>query len=321
MKKKWNRPGLKRVLLKQVYNFYPKYYHKTIWLIGTGRSGTTWISSLINHDNTYRELFEPFHPELRELKSLGLKKHHYLKPGTQNVKIEHISKQIFNGSFYSPRVEYSNKLIWSVNYKNILVKDIFASLLAFEICNNNQQIKPILLLRNPFAVALSKKQTKHWNWMDSPSNFLKQKDLVDDFLKPYVELIQDISANGSYIDKQILIWCIINFIPLVQFKEKDLLVSFYEDWIMDPDNELKRINEYIGLNQIAPYQITKTTTFQNPSRTAQKKSFNVSKWRRELTLEQIKSGERILERFGLKKIYTKDSVPDHIVLNEIRMAK
>ena len=32
------------------------------WMVGSGRSGTTWLASLINADHTMREVFEPVHP-------------------------------------------------------------------------------------------------------------------------------------------------------------------------------------------------------------------------------------------------------------------
>ena len=31
------------------------------WMVGSGRSGTTWLSSLLNADCTMREVFEPVH--------------------------------------------------------------------------------------------------------------------------------------------------------------------------------------------------------------------------------------------------------------------
>ena len=34
----------------------------TIIVAGMGRSGTTWGVNIINHDNSYRVLFEPFSP-------------------------------------------------------------------------------------------------------------------------------------------------------------------------------------------------------------------------------------------------------------------
>ena len=37
-------------------------YRDTILLAGSGRSGTTWVSDIMNYDNEYRYIFEPFHP-------------------------------------------------------------------------------------------------------------------------------------------------------------------------------------------------------------------------------------------------------------------
>jgi hypothetical protein len=35
-------------------------FRNTIFLAGTGRSGTTWLSNIINYKNEYRYMFEPF---------------------------------------------------------------------------------------------------------------------------------------------------------------------------------------------------------------------------------------------------------------------
>ena len=47
-------------------NYYLGSYQDAIWLVGEARSGTTWVSDLINWDKRYREMFEPFHPTFSE---------------------------------------------------------------------------------------------------------------------------------------------------------------------------------------------------------------------------------------------------------------
>ena len=44
-------------------------YRRSVYLAGDGRSGTTWISEIINCDNRYRYMFEPFHPSFVPLAS------------------------------------------------------------------------------------------------------------------------------------------------------------------------------------------------------------------------------------------------------------
>ncbi len=43
-------------------NYYLGNYSNTVWIIGDGRSGTTWLGDIINWKKNYREMFEPFHP-------------------------------------------------------------------------------------------------------------------------------------------------------------------------------------------------------------------------------------------------------------------
>src|SRR3712207_9472155 len=37
-------------------------HRNSVFLAGSGRSGTTWVAEIINHRNGYRLVFEPFHP-------------------------------------------------------------------------------------------------------------------------------------------------------------------------------------------------------------------------------------------------------------------
>ena len=55
--------------------------HKSsVFLAGSGRSGTTWVSAVINHQGAYRLVFEPFHPgKVRMMR--GFRRRQYLRPG------------------------------------------------------------------------------------------------------------------------------------------------------------------------------------------------------------------------------------------------
>ena len=70
---------------------------------------------------------------------------------------------------------------------------------------------------------------KDWVWMTDPMKFLDQPELVEDYLLPFIPLINEVSERGDYLEKLLLIWCIINYIPLKQFNKEELLIVFYED--------------------------------------------------------------------------------------------
>ncbi|MBT8235483.1 MAG: sulfotransferase domain-containing protein [Bacteroidia bacterium] len=309
---------LKILFIKPIYRLYKVKYVHTIWLLGSGRSGTTWIASLINYDETYRELFEPFHIVLPELKFSGFTKHHYLKADAEHGKIQKLAKRILNGQFYSPRPEASNTYIWQSKYKNLLVKDVFANLLAYNVCKWNNHIKPIFLIRNPYAVALSKCSKKDWYWMTDPKDFLAQDNLVQDFLKPHVDYINEISDDGTYLDKQILIWSVINFIPLTQFAEDEICITFYEDWTIDPNAELLRIQHFIDQSSSPVIDIKASPKFSRPSKTTATKKFDITSWKSEISKEQLASGNKILEHFGLHMLYDEASIPRRTALVNFR---
>ncbi|WP_435134189.1 sulfotransferase domain-containing protein [Formosa sp. A9] len=307
-----------KIFVTYIYKYYPKQYDKTIWLIGSGRSGTTWVSSLINFNNSFRELFEPFHPSYSELSAVGFCQHKYLNDANDNIAIETLSSQILKGNFYQKRSEEANRFIWQrPRYKNMLIKDIFTNLLAYQICKTNKYVKPVLLIRNPFSVALSKSRTKDWYWMTDPIDFLNQKELMNDFLNPFENLIKDISKNGTHLDKQILIWSIINYVPLKQFKGNELLVTFYEDWVINPEKELNRIQEFVKLDLSVNGDFKDFKKFKKPSKTSVTNNFSISNWKSQINQEQLKSASDILERFGFKELYDENSIPNHFILESL----
>ena len=133
---------LKHLTMKLVYMFYPKRYDKVIWLIGSGRSGTTWISSLINHRGEYREIFEPFHPSNIECRLIGFKKHQYLRPDQQKFDLHLLAKLVFSGSYYNIYDRTGNNQIWNSKHRFLLVKDIFANLMAYNVCLKKKTLSP-----------------------------------------------------------------------------------------------------------------------------------------------------------------------------------
>ena len=154
--------------------------------------------------------------------------------------------------------------------------------------------------------------------MSDPIEFLQQENLYTDFLQPFGSLIKAVSEEGSYLEKQILIWCIINYIPLAQFREEDLCITFYEDWILDPEKEYSRISNLLGETEEGALKLKDSYHYKKPSKTSAQKEFSIIDWRDKLSREELSSGLRILVRFGLSELYDSDSKPDHIALAQYR---
>ena len=216
-------------------------YSSKVWLIGDGRSGTTWVSDLINYDKFYREVFEPFHPFLISPNKF-LSSHYYARPGTKNQELYDVSKRVFSGNFSHPRTDFNNS---NKIYNALFIKDIFANLFSYWVHENFDDLKIILLVRNPFAVALSKYHKRHWHWVNDPMTLFNQLDLRNDYLYAYEDIIFDTVKMNSFILNQILIWAIIHFIPFRQFNSEEIHLLFYENILTNPIEELSRLTNYI----------------------------------------------------------------------------
>lgn len=305
-----------KIILKM--NYLLNNYKDVVWLIGDGRSGTTWVASIINHDNRYREMFEPFHPKLID-DMKPLLPHQYLRVDASDECIQKISHDVFTGKFTHSRVDSQNN---SLTYKGLLIKDIFANLFAFWATNNFSQLKTILLIRNPFAVALSKQKKKHWLWTNDPMELLNQRELFEDYLHPFEDQIREICGKNNYILSQILIWSIINYVPLRQFNSKQLHVVFYEDMFASPHEELTKILRFIDPGKLNSSLTLDSEVVDQPSRVCGDDSnilsgtSPVTTWRTELKEDEIDAGMEILKIFGLEELYDESGIPDRNVVNK-----
>lgn len=305
-----------RILILKL-NYLLKNYSDVVWLLGDGRSGTTWVSNLINYDKKYRVMFEPFHPRVRNMDFSLL--HQYIRPSAHNEDLKYAASNVLSGKFVNKRVDSENNTYF---YNGILIKDIFANLLSYWAIQQFSNVKPILLVRHPFSVAFSKYKLKHWLWETEPLNLLNQTELYEDHIHSFESLIRDISSRKNYILNQILIWCIVNYVPLRQYSLGEIHVCFYEKIYTDPCNEVHKIFEFIkGASIEEPIVIPKEIA-SRPSRVANESEntvFGTSPtyaWKNEFTPDLIEDGLMILKQFGFDNLYDDHMIPNDKVIKD-----
>ena len=305
---KW--PVRKVIANAMAVDYHLGNYREVIWLVGDGRSGTTWVSDLINWKKRYREMFEPFHPRLvKGMEHFALNQ--YLRPDDTDSKYTNTMYSAFSGRFRNERVDSRNLRL--VFYCGLLIKDIFANLLIGWVNNHLPEVKKVFIIRNPFAVALSKRRMKNSIWMTEPREFLKQKALCDDHIQPFEDVIA--SVGSDYVERQVMIWAIIHYVPFKQLSRNGIYILFYEELYSRPEEELLRLFSYLGGDGSTRVDRRLISRVRSPSRTAGKVSnivrgdSPIAAWKSQLSAEQIDKGLKILERFGLQQIYGTDLMP------------
>ena len=283
---------IKRKLHSKFFFDHKPNHRSTIFLAGTGRSGTTWVSDIINYKNEYRYIFEPFHPYKVSICSKFNYKQ-YLRPDNQDQAFIEPAKAILSGRVRNNWMDFYNKK-FICNKR--LIKDIRANFLLKWIHENFPAIRIILLFRHPCAVASSRIKR---NWYNTQlEEILAQKELMEDFLNPFRS---EIERAQTIFEKLIFLWCIENYVPLKQFKKGEIHLAFYENFCVNPKHEIERLFLFLGKN----FDKKVFENLKKPSPLSRKDSAIITgdslidSWRKHITNEQIERAVEILDLFEL----------------------
>jgi hypothetical protein len=239
-------------------------------IVGTARSGTSWLSETIASQHRYRILFEPEH-ETRTKKG-HLLCDQWIANINDSRKANYYLKQVFANRVDCDWIAQSSNRKFKMHLlpfipKKYIIKFVRANLLAKHM-NENFEIPVIHMIRNPYDVLHSQLRA-NFPWLVDMKLFVGQTNLV--------KLIKDFSGINieeyqSFSKLQILTlrWCIENVIPLellepYQYKHQ---IVRYEDLYKDI-NYFYKLCETFDLTQIKGvedlYRSPSTKTHKNSS--------------------------------------------------------
>lgn len=276
---------------------------QVVWMIGDGRSGSSWIAGLLTATCAYRQLFEPFHPrEVRKFSDYPL--NHFQRPGSCNEALRSKLQDVFEGRINNRRV---NQDAGRFLHDGILAKDVFATLLAAWAMENFPRTKLVLTVRNPFAVALSKARKPRWRWTAGPAELVAQDSLVDAHLGPHVDFLSYIEARGDPLLNHIAVWAILHSCFFRDFDARRLHIMIYRRTLKNPSGEMERLLEYLGKPDVVPEfgadLLERPARYSDGSSVAAVRGSGDRNWFDELTADQVKRGNEILAHFGLADLY------------------
>ncbi len=269
----------------------------TVLLAGSGRSGTTWLSDLINHDSGYRRIFEPFHPrKVGHFRAFGSKQ--YLRPGDRREEFLVPARMALTGALRSGWTDRGGA---APGARRRLVKDIRANLLLGWLAENFPGMPIVLLMRHPCAVVSSRLAL---GWRDNLDETISQRELVEDHLLPVERHIR--SARDPF-ERHLFLWCIDNHVPLRQFSPGGIHLCFYENLLLDPEPELRRLFAFLGRD----FDDGALEGLERPSFTSRPGSRpSADGWRSRVDGEQVAKTGEILGLFGLDRVYGSGTMPD-----------
>ncbi len=291
-----------RAFAKQAHLDLGGDQRSTAFLAGSGRGGTTWIAEIINHDNAYRFIFEPFNamhvPLCRAFAS-----RQYLRPGDSRPEFVEPAKAIVSGRIRNGWMDFYNRRVISTRR---LIKDIRAGLFLRWLYELAPGMPIVLVLRHPCAVAASRIR---YGWGYDLRDFLDQDELVTDYLAP---LRERLSAITDPFHAHVARWCIENVVPLRQFSAGEIHVAFYETFRADPRGEVARLFAYLH----RPVDDAVFDHVARPSSMAWESAAGINAtgsradgWKASVTREQEMKALDVLKWFDLDRIYGSDAMP------------
>lgn len=211
----------------------PKDLGRTVLLAGSGRSGTTWVTELLNIDRDFRVVFEPFDSRFNPS---WVQTRQYLEPGDEAPAFEATVRQALDGTLSNPWVDAHNT---ALRPGLRLVKAIRANLFLGWLAERFPEVRIVYLLRHPLAVALSREQM---NWGAGINQLTGQSRLVERLGAKSAWLREE---RDPFL-RQVLLWCVENAVALEAMPSRAHVV-YYEDLCVAPEAAAGAMFAALGL--------------------------------------------------------------------------
>lgn len=232
-------------------------FTKQVIIVGSARSGTSWLCELLAKPYRYRLLFEPEH-EFQTKKGHLLCDRWIENTGDADRETIKYLKNIFRNQVDSNWIaQHSNRTwkrhLWPFVPKKIIIKFVRCNLAA-NFLSTQFKIPVIHIIRNPFEVIESQQRVR-FPWLYDLSRFQKQNKLVCYLQKTYGFDLCSLQSF-SEIEKLAVRWCIENKISLdfnanntlyriIKFEElrnnEDLFTKLCEELQLEVAPNLKKI--------------------------------------------------------------------------------
>jgi hypothetical protein len=274
-------------------------------VIGSGRSGTTWLSELINYDATLRFVFEPLQEDWG-IKYQALKPWLYCEPQAISKQLEADINHLFFGFYRGHGMDTWNTNRWTT-YCGRLVKSIRMQGLLSVVHSLLPDVKIIYIMRHPCAVLQSYYRTSWKPQLGLLIANMTQKNVIVD------EHIERLSNASSTLDQYMYLWALENRVALEQLKTIPHHLCFYETLIDSPNQSISSLFNFLGKDssEITSSHLSKPSSHASYRKNQASTSGSpIESWKHRLSADDIQRCLQITEECGLADIYTSNPLPN-----------
>jgi len=222
-------------------------------LAGSGRSGTTWVADMLTDGTGLQQIYEPLHPvfvsQARVQTGFDGRDPYlrlfYLQADNDDPTWRQFWASVLEGRLRNYWTNYA-QIAWFPD--RFLIKTIRANLMLGYLYD---QFCPqiVYLTRHPCAVVYSRLRKVMVPWHADVSDILSQELLVEDYLRPWVGMIeQEHDLLGAHA-----VWCAVeNMVSQRELATRHHYALSYEALSLNPKGELERLFAYLGIDAPCP---------------------------------------------------------------------
>jgi hypothetical protein len=278
-------------------------YRRTLLVVGSARSGSTWLSDLLEESLRCRVIFEPLRRDKVPI-SRGVPWGFYADPDRSDPDLYGVIDCIMSGRVRSVWTDEGNAHRIP---RRRLVKEIRATNLLPWIARSFPGLPVVYLLRHPIPSALSASQL---GWDPFLEEFIGQDALMSGPLRPFATAIAA-HQDGDLFHRHVLRWCMENFVPVHMLAPGSVHVVFYEELVENPGREVERLTEFLHRFSAGRWVVDdgplaaagrlSRTNFRDTPLLAP--ADRLDSWRAEVSTETLASAMAIVGAFGLDGVY------------------
>ena len=287
---------------------------RTALVLGSGRSGTTWVAEAIARRHGSRLMFEPFHPRLGALAA----EPRLLAPPEPAEPAARAIERVLAGRARSAHID---QLPVARLPRSRLVKDVHAANLLPWFRASYPAMPVLYVVRHPVAASLSRLESGAFyglgDYLETPAGRAEaERSPAARWLPPYDRWRREAEPLVRLVAE----WCIENAYPLGELEREGAEPVFYERIVADPVAELERLGELCEPALGPPARAPSAEEARRPSAmdwrggaAAARRSGDwqrhIGRWTEQVPEALAARCREVVAEFGLDRLYEGGALP------------
>jgi hypothetical protein len=284
-------------------------------VLGSGRSGTTWLAEALARQHGSRLLFEPFHPLLG---CFAGKARLFADPAGAEPALDRSVRRVLSGRVRGPYIDH---VLLARLPRGRVVKDVHAANLLPWLRDRQPATPIVFVVRHPIAASLSRLRSDAFyglgDYVATPAG---RADAERSPVATWLPRYDRWREHGEPLVRLVAEWCLENAYPLGREDDPGVALVFYESAVLNPEAELVRLGERCA-GALGPVRAAPASdAIRRPSATDWRGTAAetvrsggwesmLGRWQEEVDVPLIDQCLAVLADFGLDGLYGADPLP------------